>query len=361
MKIRIVAIFLVIILLFTGCSSTERDTSTLSTAQDIQSTRIFVDSCGRKVELPTDIITVVPSGPLAQIVLYTICPDKLVGLSNNFSEEAKKYIDDEYWSLPKIGQFYGKNVSLNMEELIKISPDVLIDIGEAKTTIREDMNALQEQVGIPVVFIEATLSTMDKAYKMLGELTGEQDRAAMLGEYCNETTEIALKIAETIDNSNKKSVYFAIGDKGLNTNAAGSIHADVIDWVGAINVANIEAVSSGGGNEVSMEQLLVWNPGIVIVENTELYRCILNDPLWQELDAVKEGKVYKIPDSPYSVMSNPPSVNRILGIRWLGNIIYPEQYDFDIVKEFQRFYKAFYSIDLTEEKANELLNIQPYQ
>lgn len=356
MKKRIIGMLLVAILLFTGCSSTANEASAPGTAQDTKSTRIFVDSCGREVELPTDVTSVVPSGPLAQIVLYTVCPDKLAGRSNDFSDEAKQFIDEKYLSLPKIGQFYGKNVSLNMETLIKVAPDVIVDIGEAKKTVKEDMDKLQEQVGIPVVFIEATLDTMDKAYKMLGELTGEKERASRLGSYCKETTENAKKIAESIKDSDKKSVYFAIGDTGLNTNAEGSFHAGVIKYIGANNAAKVDAVYSGGGSEVSMEQLLDWNPDIIIADSASLYRHIIDDPLWQELDAVKQGKVYRIPSAPYSVMSNPPSVNQILGISWLGNIVYPEQYNFDIAEKFQSFYKDFYSIDLTPEQAKELLN-----
>lgn len=357
MKKRIFLLLLAVILIFSACSGAAKDVSKENSDSGDKSTRIFTDSCGREVELPKDISSVVPSGPLAQIVLYTVCPDKLAGRSNDFSEQAKRFIDEKYWSLPKLGQFYGKNASLNMEELIKTAPDVVIDIGEAKATIREDMDALQEQVGIPVVFIEATLPTMEKAYKMLGELTGDQDHAALLGAYCNKTIKAAEKASSEIDAKDKKSVYFALGDKGLNTNAKGSIHADVIEWIGAINAAKVDAVSTGGGSEVSMEQIFAWDPYVIIADSTALHSYILSDPLWKELDAVKQGRVYKIPDSPYSIMSNPPSVNRILGILWLGNIVYPEHYDIDIVNEFKDFCKNFYSIEMTEEQAKEMLSV----
>lgn len=319
-------------------------------------TRVFTDSAGREVTLPTEINKVAPSGPLAQIVLYTVCPDKLAGLASDFSEGAKQYVDEKYWGLPKFGQFYGKNASLNMEALIAESPDVIIDIGEAKETIKEDMDALQEQLGIPVVFVEADLDTMSTAYERLGELTGESVQAKELADYCTNILQKSEEIKGEISEDEKKTVYFATGDDGLHTNAEGSIHARVIEQIGAENVAKVELVSSGGGSEVSFEQLLLWQPDIIIADSDELYETIETDKVWGELNAVKEGKVYKIPTVPYSFMSSPPSVNRMIGILWLGNLVYPEQYDIDVKEEVQNFYKLFYHVDLNDTRAEELLN-----
>ena len=318
-------------------------------------TRIFVDSAGREVELPAEIKGVAPSGPLAQVVLYTACPDKLAGLAGAFSDDAKKYINEKYWSLPIFGQFYGKNVNLNMEALIAAAPDVIVDIGEAKKTVKEDMDALQKQLGIPTVFIEASLETMDSAYIKLGELTGETQRAAQLADYCKQTLEQAKKNSGTLSDKERVTVYMAMGDAGLNTNARGSFHAQVIDTVGAVNVADIEVVSSGGGSEVSFEKLLTWNPDIIIVDTEKLYERITADPMWQELDAVKNGRIYRNPDAPYNFMSNPPSVNRIIGIKWFGELAYPPLYGDNPNKDVKAFYKLFYSIDLTDTQMAEIM------
>ncbi len=315
--------------------------------------RVFTDSAGREVTLPKEINKIAPSGPLAQIVLYTLCPDKLSGLASDFSEGAKQYIDEKYWALPKFGQFYGKNANLNMEALIAESPDVIIDIGEAKKNVKEDMDALQEQLNMPVIFIEADLDTMSSAYEKLGELTGETGQAKKLADYCNNV----LKKSETARNqlAEKKSVYFAIGDDGLHTNAEGSIHARVIEQIGADNAAKVEMVSSGGGSEVSFEQLLLWQPDIILADSEALYQTITTDKVWGELNAVKEGKVYQIPSVPYSFMSSPPSVNRMIGILWLGNLVYPEQYNVDIKQEVKDFYELFYHVALDDTQVEKIL------
>ncbi|WP_270811729.1 ABC transporter substrate-binding protein [Hungatella effluvii] len=324
-------------------------------AAQAEGTRIITDSAGREVEIPSEITKIAPSGPLAQIVLYTVSPDKLAGLAADFSDEAKQYIDEKYWGLPKFGQFYGKNASLNMEALIAEAPDVIIDIGEAKKTVKEDMDALQEQLNIPVIFVEATLPTMADAYEMLGDITGEKEQAGKLADYCRAEIGKADRNAAAITDADRKSVYFGLGDDGLHTNAKGSIHADVIDRIGAVNAADVEAVSSGGGSEVSFEQVLLWNPDLIIVDSQKLYDTLTADPMWQELDAVKNGKIFKIPTAPYSYMSSPPSVNRMIGIEWLGSLVYPEIYTSDIREEVKNFYQLFYHIDVTDEKLEAIL------
>lgn len=324
-------------------------------AAQAEGTRIITDSAGREVEIPSEITKIAPSGPLAQIVLYTVSPDKLAGLAADFSDEAKQYIDEKYWGLPKFGQFYGKNASLNMEALIAEAPDVIIDIGEAKKTVKEDMDALQEQLNIPVIFVEATLPTMADAYEMLGDITGEKEQAGKLADYCRAEIGKADQNAAAIADADRKSVYFGLGEDGLHTNAKGSIHADVIDRIGAVNAADVEAVSSGGGSEVSFEQVLLWNPDLIIVDSQKLYDTLTADPMWQELDAVKNGKIFKIPTAPYSFMSSPPSVNRMIGIEWLSSLVYPEIYTSDIREEVKNFYQLFYHIDVTDEKLEAIL------
>lgn len=365
------AAFLAVAISMTGCgksgeTTTEPVTTEVLTSETVVETetvaeaagqtRIITDSAGREVEIPVQVNKIAPSGPLAQIVLYTVSPDKLAGLAADFSEDAKKYMDETYWGLPKFGQFYGKNASLNMEALIAEAPDVIIDIGEPKKTVKEDMDALQKQLGIPVVFVEATLSTMEQAYLMLGDITGEKEQASELAAYCKEILSNADEIAAAIPEADKKSVYFAIGDAGLNTNAQGSIHADVIDRVGAVNAAEVEAVSSGGGSAVSMEQILLWQPDIIIADSEALYSVITTDPVWKDVEAVKQGNIYKIPTAPYSFMSSPPSVNRMIGIQWLGNLVYPKQFQMNVKDEVKKFYQLFYHMDVTEEQLAEIMN-----
>lgn len=317
-------------------------------------TRTFTDSAGRTVELPDKITKIAPSGVVAQVMLYTLCPDLLCGLAMDLPYYADDYIDDKYNDLPVFGQLYGSNANLNMEALISAEPDVLIDMGEKKDTIKEDLDAVQEQLGVPVIFIEATLPTMAEAYETLGGLGIEPDQAEKLAAYCKDTMDYAGQQAEAVPEDERKTVYLAMGNDGLTTSVQNSIHADVIETAGGQNVVTADALSGRTGN-VSYEQLLMWQPDYILVENHQVYREIKDDELWQELDAVKNGQVYEIPYNPYSFLNSPPSVNRMIGIWWLGHLLYPEQYPDDTADKMKEFYQLFYHTELTEDDCEGIL------
>lgn len=361
MKFKKIILFLTVLVMmigFTACSpkNTADSTSGVQTSSNVKpNARIIIDSCGRHVEVPEKITKIAPSGMLAQIMLYSLCPDKLAGLSKNFSNNAKKYINKKYWNLPKFGQFYGKNVSLNMEALSAAAPDIIIDIGEDKPTEKKDMDDLEKQLGIPVVFVEATLKTMDKAYIKLGNITGDEKQAAMLSDYCRNTIDDVTKKSASIPLKDRISVYYALGTKGLNTDASGSIQADVIEAIGADNSAKIKITSSGQGSEVSMEQIMLWNPDVILIEPGGIYNTIGKDALWNNLKAVKSERYYEVPDGPFNWMGEPPSINRIIGLKWLGNLLYPKVYNYDMISETQTFYRDFYHIDLNKEQVKEIL------
>ncbi|MEF9946435.1 MAG: ABC transporter substrate-binding protein [Lachnospiraceae bacterium] len=340
-----------------GCAGKEKkeekkpETKTEETKKEV---RIFTDSAGREVELPSEIQTAAPSGPLAQIVLYTACPDKLAGVAADFTEDAKKYMESKYAELPKFGQFYGKNANLNMEALLKENPDVIIDIGEAKETVKEDMDHLQKQLGIPVVFVESTMQTMDQTYHMLGDLLGNPKEMATLSDYSKKTIDHATKVAKELKEEDQVSVYFALGDEGLNTNAKGSFHAEIVDLIGAKNIAEVEVTGQGAGSQVSMEQIMTWNPDVIFTYLDSVYDIITTSDTWAGLNAVKNQRVYKVPTAPYNFVSDPPSVNRMIGIDWMGSLLYPDSYEFSNEK-MKAFYQGFYHIDLTDEQINEIL------
>ena len=165
---------------------------------------------------------------------------------------------------------------------------------------------------------------------------GEEDKAGELAKYCKNTLEDIEKNSANITDDMKVNIYYAEGPSGLETEPAGSWHAQVIDMVGGNNVAQVEVKGDKGKSEVSIEQLLLWNPDIIISWDDErggYYSGILEDPAWKDIKAVKEGEVYEIPNKPFNWFDRPPSVNRILGLKWMGNLLYPEIYDYDMRKK----------------------------
>lgn len=315
-------------------------------------TRVFTDSLGREVTLDVNITKIAVSGSLAQIVVFALAPDKLVGIATKWDSSAEKYLDTEYYNLPVLGQLYGGKGELNLEELIAAGPQVVIDIGESKDGMADDLNELQNQMGIPFVHINAYTDSMGKTYTMLGELLGMKKEAETLAKYCDDVYSETLKIAEK---ANKVNLLYITGESGLNVIAKDSYHAEVIDLL-SNNLAVVDDPSAKGtGNEVDMEQILRWNPDVILFAPDSIYSTVGNNPDWRNVSAIKNGTYYEVPMGPYNWMGFPPSVQRLLGMMWMSKLLYPDAADFDLYEKVSEYYKLFYHCDLTEEQYNELV------
>lgn len=352
---RLLALVLALVMSLTlfACGRKAQDDKTDDSTRTEDTTRVFTDSCGREVTVPVNVEKIAISGPLAQIVVFALAPDKLVGIANAWDESAAEFLDTKYYDLPLLGQLYGGKGEMNPETLLAAAPDVVIDVGEPKKTIVEDMDALQEQTGIPFVHIDAYLATMDETYTMLGDLLGMADEAKTLADYCRSTYDRALSIAGSVEKAN---ILYITGDQGLNVIAQGSFHAEVIDML-ANNLAVVDEPSSKGtGNEVDMEQILNWDPSIVFFAPGSIYSTVADNENWQTIPAIKDGKYYEVPFGPYNWMGFPPSVQRILGMQWMAKVLYPEAADYDMYEVTQTYFQLFYHCDLTIDQYNALVD-----
>lgn len=321
-------------------------------------TQMFTDSCGREVEIPEKIDKVAPSGAVSQMVLATIAPEKLVGLSATPSSMQAKYLPEYFIDLPTFGQFYGSKSTLNMESLIAAKPDITIDIGDMKENHASDMKAIQKQTGVPTIFVETSLDKMADAYRTLGKLLDKEEKGNQLADFIDKTVNMAESNAAKIPEKKRKSIMYGTGTTGLACNASGSVQADVIDIIGATNAIKVpekELNNAGGGNTVSMEQVYNFQPDVIIFTAGGAYQTIADSKEWSQLSAVKNKNYYEIPGEPYNWMSGPPSVNRILGIWWLGNLVYPDVYDYDMREISKEFYSLFYNYELTDVEVDALL------
>ena len=315
-------------------------------------TRIFTDSTGREVTVDQEISRIAVTGPLGQIVVFAIAPDMYVGIPNAWNDAAREFLDEQYVNLPVIGQLYGGKGDLNLEELLKAAPQVVIDIGEPKDSIAQDMDALTEQTGIPFVHISAYIDRMDETYTMLGELLGREEEARVLSETC---TRIYNRAAEMMGRVEKANLLYVTGAKGLNVLARGGFQSTVIDMM-SNNLAVVENVSSKGtGNEVDMEQILNWNPDVIIFSEDSIYETVGEDLLWQSVAAIANNAYYEVPFGPYHWLAQPASVQRLLGIMWMGKLLYPEAADYDLYDEVAQYYQLFYHCDLTQAQYDKLM------
>lgn len=219
---------------------------------------------------------------------------------------------------------------------------------------------LQNQTGIPVVVLDGTLDATPTTYRTLGTLLGKEDQAEKLASYCETALDNVDKAVATVPEDQRVRLYYAEGSESLQTEPKGSTHSLAFDRAGADNVAqDVEAQKGKGMSPVSLEQVLAWNPQVIIAWDDVVRggadELIRTDANWSTIDAVKDGKVYTMPNVPFSWCDRPPSVNRILGIQWIANTLYPEAYDVDMVEVTKEFYSMFYHADVTDEQAREIL------
>lgn len=345
---RLLALVLALVMSLSlfACGQKQQEDKTDDGTQT-ETTRVFTDSCGREVTVPADIQKIAVSGPLAQMVVFAIAPDRMVGVANAWDESAKAYFDAKYLELPLLGQLYGGKGELNLETLLAAAPDVVIDVGEHKDSMAEDLDALQEQTGIPFVHIDAYLASMDDTYAMLGDLLAMPNEAQGLADYCRYAYDKVKAIADSVE---KVNLLYVTGEEGLNVIAKGSYHAEAIDML-CNNLAVVDEPSSKGtGNEVDMEQILNWNPAAVIFAPGSIYSTVADNENWQTIPAIRDGRYYEVPMDPYNWMGFPPSVQRILGMQWMAKVLYPDAADYDMYETTQTYFQLFYHCDLTAEQ-----------
>jgi len=307
--------------------------------------KLFTDSCGRTVELPAEITKVAPSGAVATMILASIAPEYMVNVNSTPTASQMKYLPPVLATLPATGQLYGSKATLNYEELIATGAQVLVDLGDYKKGIAEDLDALQAQIDIPCIFIEADLVHMAEAFRSLGSiLYNKEDRGEKLATLVDRTLEMAAGNRAMIKEDEKVRVMYTSGPDGLGTNARGSSQAQVIELVGAENAVVVDNVTSkGGGNTVSLEQVYNFDPDVIIFSADSIYSTVGSNPAWVNLRAIRDGNYYEIPSDPYNWMSGPPSLNMILGIWWLGNLLYPQYYYYNMEQVAQEIYSILWN------------------
>lgn len=328
--------------------------------------RVFTDSLGREVMLPAEVTNVAPSGSLAQIVLYSFGEENFVTISSALKEGERHFLADRLDTLPVTGSMFGSKATMNPEEIIamdkKVGIDVIIDVGEPKKNMAEQMDDIQEKTSVPFVFItQSTLDSIADSYLTLGEMLGQEERGEELAEYLGGIVSMYEENMEKIGDDKVSAIYVTkIDGNAVNLLGHNSYHAEILDGI-ADNIAPEAVAGSGLGDQYTMEDIFQMNPDYIIVSGSGLfdhdyYNEIMGSEMWAALPAVQEGRVIEAPaDAPWAWMGNPPASHRLISILWLGNIFYPDVFDYDLEEKVKEFYSMFYNYELSNEEYAEML------
>lgn len=330
--------------------------------------REIIDMAGRAHTIPDRITKVTGYNAMAQSMMYTFAPECIASLGSKPSEGEAYFFIEEVKALPVVGDNSGKNI-MNPEEVVALGPDIILHvtpINEANLSLADEF---QKQINIPVIVVDSAMDTIDESYRFLGELLGLEDRGKEYADYARAVMDDVAARAAVISEEDRVKVYYAEGDDGLKTDPEGSDHSRAFTAVNAKNVAVIEDFDAYYGRAaVSMEQILEWDPEVVvfspddsIFSSKSVSICQdLKDGkdvnVWQSVPAIQNGRFCEAPYGIANAIDRPASVNLLYGYRWLGNLLYPEIFDYDMAEVTKEFYSMFYHYELSEEEVETLLS-----
>ena len=320
--------------------------------------RSFTDSAERRIDIPDEVRRVFPAGPPASLTLYIAAAEKMLGWTRAPSPEAQAFLPARYAELPELGRLTGRGNTVNLENVVRLMPDLMLDVGDTSPTYVSLAERVQEQTHIPAVLIGGHLAETADTLRNVGSVLGVSQRAETLVRYAEGVLDDIRKATAKLPPASRPSVYVARGPRGLETAVAGSIGSEVVDLVGARNVAGKETAPRTIV-DVSPEQILAWQPDVILTVDRRFHATIRTDPVWREVKAVQTGNIHFVPDLPFSWLDNPPAPNRLIGLLWLGKVLYPAAFPQDIRAEARRFYALFYQQEPSDAQLDGLLAEPP--
>lgn len=353
-----------------GCSSSSSsgevagEPAVEQSASSQAATVTVVDDGGRENTIPAGeaLTSIYCTSPIAEIYLFTLAPELAAGANVEYTESQLEYLPENVKDLPSFGTM-ANGGTLNTEAIMAAGVQVILNVASADVTQSDidTANALQEQTGIPVLLFNGSIEKTPDTYRAIGDVLGQSERAEEMASYLEgvytEVTEAVAKVPE----EERVTVYYAEGPDGLKTEPENSSHFATFKEAGAKNVAVCENTKGSGMTQVSLENVIAWNPEVIIawddVERGGADDLIRTSEDWASIDAVRNERVYTIPSVPFVWGDRPPSVTRYIGMQWLANLLYPEVYDVDMVQETKDYYSLFFSVELSDEEANEILGV----
>ncbi|MGH4141078.1 ABC transporter substrate-binding protein [Clostridium sp.] len=316
-------IFVFLMILFTGCSK-----------------EATVNK--EKTKTNSSIRVITTYKPATDIVLALGAKDKLVGVNDGVNKDPLfMKLDSNLAS--KLAQVGSKKNGLNIEQIVALKPDVVIlyPTKESDDTVKK----LAAQ-NIKVVSINPeTIALLQSDIIKVGDAIGESEKSKKIVTYYKEKI---INVTKKLDSvKNKKTVYLAGANGILSTCSGDYLQHEIIQTAGGIDVA---AKLKGGWNDVSVEQVIAWNPEVIM----SVMYCqdgsptkIMKNANLQTVKAIKNKEIYQIPSNigPWDM----PQPSSILSILWMSKMLYPEEFkDLDIHQVTNEFYSEFYGKSFDE-------------
>jgi iron complex transport system substrate-binding protein len=295
------------------------------------------DATGREIRPPAKVERVFAAGPPASVLVFAIAPHKLVGWTRGMRPNEAQFFDERYARLPELGRLTGRGDTANVEVVLQAKTDLIVDVGSTRPSLAALAESVQQRTRIPYALFDGRLESTPAALRALGRLMGDEARAEKLAAWFeNELTDAKARAARV---KTRPLVYYGRGPAGLQTGGRGSINVEVLEILRARNAAE---EARAGLVTVSFEQVILWNPEIILTTDQNFWRLAWTDPRWRAVEAVSRKQVYLSPHLPFGWFDFPPGANRLLGTWWAGKLLYPAEFDVDLRAKAVEFHRLFY-------------------
>ena len=351
-SLALITVILALIIFFPGCKKNEADKK-----KDNLPTRTITDLRGNKVVIPEKIERLALfGGPSGQIAYILGVQDKLCAITKTLKTSELAGIFD-----PRVKTIPGPRTTsgnINIESLIKARPELLI-AGDI------DGQIVEKKTSIPVAYfgdsMDNGIDEIKKEIKFYGRVLNAKDRAKRYCLYLDRMTTFLKAKTSGIPDNKRKKVFNGYNPNHLVTLGGDTFLQERIAIAGCINASEPIRTTGkkeglhSGLDEVSMEQVLGWNPDIMII-NFGTPESVYKNYRWRTIKAVKNKQVYVQPAGIF-IWNRPTAEGAVLYPLWLAKTAYPEIFrDISLVKEFQKFYKQIFEFDLTEKHVKKILS-----
>jgi len=311
----------------------------------------FVDDAGRSVQLPPRVTRVFAAGAPAEVLLYTLVPEMLVGRNRLPDGAALEFFPPAYRTPVQIKQLPDRDDPAADAELVALKADVFIDYGSVHADYVANVDAVQRRTRIPALILDGSLARIPSTYRRLGAALGQGARGERLAV---EAERIFARHRGALASGGKPlRVYLACSSDGVIPCLADESAGEQIALLGGLNVAGDTA--SAPKRPRTIEEIRGMAPDVVVVTAAGAASRLRADPQWQTVGAVAHGRVYQLPDLPYGWGARPPSVNRLAGLIWLAYVLPERAFDDAFYADIRSMFSTYYHLELTDAQLKRLI------
>ena len=308
----------------------------------------FVDDAQRQVSLPANVNRVFAAGAPAEVLLYTLVPDKLAGRNLTPPAASLELIPPQFRNPTAIVNLPDRDDPRYDAELLALDVDVYVDYGAVDADYVAALEAISERTRIPGIILDGRLTAIPDVYRRLGAAFGVAERGARLAD---EAQRLIDKYQGMLGRAPLR-VYLACSQNGLTPCFAGHSAGEVADLLGAVNVAG--RIDTAARRPLTIAEIRDWAPDVVVAASPAAAAAIRSDPAWQAVTAVAAGRVHAAPTLPFNWGPRPPSVNRVAGLIWMAYALPGRAFDAAYFDDVRSLFATFYHVTPSTEQLRAL-------